>query len=127
MSVQTENGTNIVLILHGHRLRSSVIVFDNDMRRKLLPDLDNVRISSVANIEKEGHIFAINEENYLIAINLKYLCQGCEPYRVTRLDERVNGFGTALSVEKQHILITERSGEFRKIQVAPFTGTVQLE
>ena len=51
LSVQTENGTNIVLILHGHRLRSSVIVFDNDMRRKLLPDLDNVRISKVAGTE----------------------------------------------------------------------------
>ena len=45
LSVKTENGTNIVLILDGERLRSSVIVFDNDMRRKLLPDLDSVRIS----------------------------------------------------------------------------------
>ena len=45
LSVKTENGTNIVLIVDGERLRSSVIVFDNDMRRKLLPDLDSVRIS----------------------------------------------------------------------------------
>ena len=71
MSVQTENGTNIVLILHGHRLRSSVIVFDNDMRRKLLPDLDNVRIRKVADVLQEGHLFAINDENSLVAINLK--------------------------------------------------------
>ena len=52
LTVQTENGTNIVLIVNGERLRSSAIVFDNDMRRKLLPELDNVRISSIANIEK---------------------------------------------------------------------------
>ena len=51
LTVQTENGTNIVLIVNGERLRSSVIVFDNDMRRKLLPDLDNVRIRNVANSE----------------------------------------------------------------------------
>ena len=48
MSVQTERGTNIVLLLYGDRLRSSVIVFDNDMRRKLLPDLDNVRFFRIA-------------------------------------------------------------------------------
>ena len=127
LSVQTENGTNIVMILHGHRLRSSVIVFDNDMRRKLLPDLDNVRISKVAGIEKEGHLFAISEDNSLIAINLKYLCHGCAPYLVSRFDHRENGFSTVLSVEKQNILIIKASGEFQKTLVAPFTGTVQLE
>ena len=52
LTVQTENGTNIVLIVNGDRLRSSVIIFDNDMRRKLLPDLDNVRIRSVAGTEQ---------------------------------------------------------------------------
>ena len=51
LSIATENGSYIVLIVNGDRLRSSVIVFDNDMRRKLLPDLDNVRISKVAGIE----------------------------------------------------------------------------
>ena len=52
LSVQTERGTNIVLIVNGRELRSSAIVFDNDMRRKLLPDLDNIRFSNLADVEK---------------------------------------------------------------------------
>ena len=125
LSVRTENGTNIVIIMNGDRLRSSVIVFDNDMRRKLLPNLDNVRISKVANTKWEGHLFAINEENSLIAINLKYLCSGCTPYLVSRLNDRERG--STLSVEKQNILIAQSSGEVYKILVSPFIGTVHLE
>ena len=74
LSVQTELGTNIVLIVSGPRLSSSVLVFDNDMRRKLLPDLNGLKIVKVADIVYEGHMFAFNEENNLIAANLKYLC-----------------------------------------------------
>ena len=51
LSVATERGSYILLIVNGERLRSSVIVFDNDMRRKLLPDLENVRISKIAGNE----------------------------------------------------------------------------
>ena len=51
LSVATERGSYIVLIVNGEKLRSSVIVFDNDMRRKLLPDLENVRIFKVAGTE----------------------------------------------------------------------------
>ena len=74
LSVQTEFGTNIVFIVNGPLLKSSVVVFDNDMRRKLLPEFDGVRIVKVADMVYEGHLFAMNKENNLLAMNLKHLC-----------------------------------------------------
>ena len=125
LSVQTEFGTNIVLIVNGPLLKSSIIVFDNDMRRKLLSEFDGVRIVKVADMVYEGHVFAMNKDNNLIAMNLKHLCEGCAPYQVK--DLHLHTGGTILTVEQKYIVVAHASGEVQKILVSPFAGTVQLE
>ena len=102
-----------------------MLVFDNDMRRKLLPDLDGLRIVKVADIVYEGHMFAFNEENNLIAANLKYLCKGCPPYLVKDFS-KLKG-GSNLSIKQQNIVLLHASGEVQKILISPFSGTINLE
>ena len=91
LSVKTESGTNIVLIVDGPHLKSSVIVMDNYMQRKPLPDLDNIKIQKVAENVYEGHLFAIDEKDNLIAMNLNYLCGGFAPYIVKNLGKQMGG------------------------------------
>ena len=125
LSVRTDMGTNIVFIVNGPSIKSSIIVFDNDMRRKLLSEFDGVRITAVADIVYEGHLFAINDDNNLIAMNLKHLCEGCAPYQDKDLNKHEGG--TILSIEQKHIVIAHASGEIQKILKSPFAGIVQLE
>ena len=61
LSVKTEQGTNIVLIVDGHHLKSSFIVLDNEMQRKAVPKLDGIRIQKVAESVYDGHLFAMSE------------------------------------------------------------------
>ena len=49
------------------------------MQRKSRPELDNIDIKKVAESVYDGHLFAINEKDDLLAMNLKYLCEGFAP------------------------------------------------
>ena len=80
-----------MLIVEGPHLKSSVIVLDNEMQRKALPELDSISIQKVAESVYDGHLFAINEKDDLIAMNLKYLCEGFTPYCVKNLGKQGGG------------------------------------
>ena len=100
---------NFVIIVDGPHLKSPVIVLDSDMQRKPLPELDSIRIQKVAENVYDGHLFAINEKEDLLAINLKYLCEGFAPYCVKNSGKQ--GGGSILQIEQQHVVITHASGE----------------
>ena len=74
-----------MIIVDGPKLKQSVIVLDNEMQRKQRPELDSIRIQRVAEKVYDGHLFAINEKDDLVAMNLKYLCEGFAPYCVKNL------------------------------------------
>ena len=82
---------NIVLVIDGPHLKSSVIVLDNDMQRKQRPEFNNISIQKVAENVYDGHLFAIKETDDLIAINLKYLCEGFAPYFIKNLGKQRGG------------------------------------
>ena len=93
-----------MLIVEGPHLKSSVIVLDNDMQRKVQPELDSISIKKVAENLYDGHLFAINENNDLIAMNLKNICEGFAPYCVKNLGKEWGG--SLLQIEQQHLVIT---------------------
>ena len=73
-SVKTESGFYYILIIAASRAaesKSSVIILDSELKIKTPPGLDGLFVSQVAERLYEGHLFAINKENNLIAMNLK--------------------------------------------------------
>ena len=80
-----------MIIVDGPHLKTSVIVLNNDMQRKLRPEFDGMRILKVAESLYDGHLFAINEKDDLLAVNLKYLCEGFAPYYVKNLGQQMGG------------------------------------
>ena len=52
------------------------MVLDSKMNPKLLPELEGVKLSLVAQSVHEGHLFALDEKNNLVAMNLNLLCYG---------------------------------------------------
>ena len=80
-----------MIIVDGPHLKQSLILLDNEMQRKPRPELDDIRVQKVAESVYDGHLFAINEKDDLLAMNLKYLCEGFLPYRVKNLGKRMGG------------------------------------
>ena len=79
-----------MIIVDGPHL-SSVIVLDNEMQRKQRPEFDSMRIEKVSESVYGGHLFVINEKDDLLAMNLKYLCEGFAPYCVMNLGLKMGG------------------------------------
>ena len=69
-----------MIIAQGVYLESSVVILDSEMNQKLLPLLDGVKITQPA--IHEGHLFALDEKNVLLAMNLKLLCNGISPSKI---------------------------------------------
>ena len=80
-----------MLIADGPHLNSSVFLVDNDMQRKSLPKFDSLKIEKVAECVYDGHLFAVSEKEDLIAMNLKYLCEGFAPYFIKNLGKQMGG------------------------------------
>ena len=105
-----------MLIAQGERLKSSVIICDSQMRTKLLPELEGVKTSQVAQSTHEGHLFALDEKNNLISLNLKLLClgDGFSPYEIVDFSKYAGG--SVISVDQQNIWAFHSSGEMQKLQ-----------
>ena len=88
-----------MLIAKGDKLKSSLIVLDSEMNPKLLPELDGVKVTQVAQPVHEGHLFALDGKNKLIAINLNLLCRGdgCSPFLI--MDFSKYGGGSVISID----------------------------
>ena len=116
-----------MLVASGKHLKSSVIVFDSKMNQKLLPELDGVKIVQVAQPMHEEHLFALDEKNNLIAVNLNLLCcgDGFSPYAVTVTDFSKYAGGSVISIDQQNIWALHASGEMHRLQT--FAGTPQME
>ena len=80
-----------MIIVDGPHLKQSLILLDNEMQRKPRPELDDIRVQKVAESVYDGHLFAINEKDDLLAMNLKYLCEGFAPYCVKSLGKQMGG------------------------------------
>ena len=92
-SVSTEAETFFVLIAREINLVSSVIVLDSQMNLKHLPGYYDVKISQLAQSVHEGHLFAFDVSNNLIAMNLNLLCHGdgFSPYEIMNYSEYAGG------------------------------------
>ena len=114
-----------MLVASGECLKSSVIVFDSKMNQKLLPELDGVKIVQVAQPMHEEHLFALDEKNNLIAVNLNLLCHGdgFSPYAITDFSKYAGG--SVISIDQQNIWALHASGEMHRLQI--FAGTLQME
>ena len=53
--------------------KSSVIILDSELQIKTLPGLDGLFVSQVADRLYEGHLFALDLDQNLIAMNVKLL------------------------------------------------------
>ena len=103
-----------MLIAQGPYLKSSVIVLDSTMKPKPLPVLDSVKISQIAQPAYEGHLFALDEKNNLIAMNLNLISHGdgFSPYQI--LDFSKYGGGSVISLHQQSLWALHSSGEIQK-------------
>ena len=86
------------------------------MNTKLLPGLDDVKISQVAQSMHEGHLFALDEKNNLISMNLNLLCHGdgYSPYEIMNFSKYAGG--SVISIDQQNIWALHSSGEMQKLQ-----------
>ena len=83
MKVQTESGTNYLLIqAGGHHLKSSIIVLNSKLQIREVPELDGLKIEQVNESIYKGHIFAVDADQNLIAIDIRLVCQGEKPYQI---------------------------------------------
>ena len=81
------------------------------MNHKLLPELGIVKITQVAQPAHEGHLFALDEKNDLIAWNLNLLCHGdgFSPYQIMSFQKY--GGGSVISIDLQSVWALHASGE----------------
>ena len=113
--MKTESGINLVLIAQGPSLKCSVTVLDSQMNQKLLPELEGVKVTQVAQPVHEGHLFALDENNNMIAINLKLLCHGdgYSPYQIMSFSKY--GGGSVIYNDLKSIWALHSSGEMQKL------------
>lgn len=75
----------------------------------------------------EGHLFALNKKNNLIAMNLNLLCHAdsFSPYEIMNFSNY--GGGSFIQINQQNIWAIHASGEMHKLQLGTFTGTLKME
>ena len=97
------------------------------MNQKLLPKLDGIKIIRVAQPVLEGHLFALNEKNNLIVMNLNLLChgKGFSPYEIMNFSKYAGG--SLISIDQHNIWTIHASGEMQKFLIQPFAGTLRME
>ena len=49
---------------------------------KEVPELDGLKIEQVAESEYQGHLFALDADQNLIAIDIRLVCKGVRPYQI---------------------------------------------
>ena len=84
------------------------------MNPKHLPVLDDLKITQTAQPVHDGHLFALDDKNNLIAMNLNLLCHGdgYSPYQI--MDFSKYGGGSVLSFHQQSLWALHASGEIQK-------------
>jgi hypothetical protein len=68
-----------------------------------------LQIEKVAKSPYQGHLFAIDTDQNLIAINMKLACQGEKPYQIMSCAKEGDRI-TLLSVDDQNIWLIFESG-----------------
>ena len=101
--VCTKSGTNYLLIQAGGKAyKSSIIVLDSKLQMQEVRELDGLKIIQVSQSTYQGHLFATDANQNLIAINIKLVCQGEKPYTVMSYAEQGDS-RTLLSVGAENI------------------------
>ena len=124
--VTTDDGRGLVLIATGEKLKSSVIILDDDLERRNMPELDGLKIEQVTERMFEKHVFALDANKTLIAMDFRLLCKGVPiaPYKMIDFSQ-YGDKKTFMSIDRQNIWLFHASGSVQRIQ--GFNGTVQLE
>lgn len=115
--VKTEYGNGLVLIAKGEKLKSSVIILDDDLERRRMPELDGLRIEQVTERMFEKHLFALDANKTLIAMDFRLLCKGVPiaPYKMLNFAQ-YGDRKTFMSVDRQNIWLFHASGTVQRIQ-----------
>ena len=75
LKVQTERGTNYLLIQAGGRnVKSSIMVLDSRLQMKQVTELEGWDIRQVAKNPYQGHLFAVDANQNVIAIDIQLVC-----------------------------------------------------
>ena len=63
------------------------------MNPKHLPVLDDLKITKTVQAVHDGHLFALDEKNNLVAMNLSLLCHGdgISPYEIMNFSKYAGG------------------------------------
>ena len=115
-----------MLIANGEKLKSSVVVVNQELNRLTLPELNGIKITRVADDLYAGHLFGIDASRNLIAINVDLLCKGVTPYKIFNFAKySASATETTLAIDQEFIWLLHESGTIQKIQ--SFAGKIQLE
>ena len=74
-----------------------------------VPELDGLKIEQVNESIYKGHIFAVDADQNLIAINTKLVCQGVRPYQIMGSAKQADG-RTNLSVTGENLWLLHAAG-----------------
>ena len=91
-----------------------------------MPELDGLRIEQVTERMFEKHLFALDANKTLIAMDFRLLCKGVPiaPYKMLNFAQ-YGDRKTFMSVDRQNIWLFHASGTVQRIQ--GHNGTMQLE
>ena len=105
-----------MLIVKGEKLKSSVVVVNQELHRLTLPELNGIKITRVADDLYSGHLFGIDASRNLIAINVNLLCKGVTPYKIFNFAKySASATETTLAIDQEYIWLLHESGTVQKI------------
>ena len=99
--------SNYMMVASGPNLKSSIFIFDENFN--LLPnqnDLLGIKIKDMAETQAEKHLFAIDIDGNLIAMDMCLVCKDNAPYKMLSLPDD----NAVLRVDKKNICILYASG-----------------
>ena len=76
---------------------------------KEVSELDGLKVQQVAESVCNGHLFAIDADQNLIAIDIKLVCQGVRPYQIMNYAKQGDS-RTLLSVAGENIWLLHATG-----------------
>ena len=99
-----------MLILAGvEESKSSIIVLNSELQKQEVPELNGLKIQQVAESSYQGHLFAVDTDQNLIAIDMKLVCRGVRPYQIMSYAKQGDSI-RLLSVGRENVWLLLASG-----------------
>ena len=100
---------NVHRCLKGRYLKSSILVLNSEMQVQEVSEIDGLKIQQVAKSIYQGHLFAVDADQNLVAIDIKLVCQGVRPYRIMSSAKQGDS-KTLMSVDGENVWLLHAAG-----------------